>query len=224
MREEIFRYVKKKYKVEPDYPFPSVPFYPVLRHKDNRKLFAIIMEVSKDKLGLDGTDYVDIINVKLADPLLADMLSGQPGYFHGYHLRQGNWISILLDGTVPLENICRWIDESYVVTASKQKRQKYRPPKEWLVPANPKYYDIEHAFDHARRSPSSITIMFCTRKLSRRLRRSSGMSVRCICWRSPSGRRIGTDDFQTTTRHGRSPFPSQKTPTHGVRIGTAILR
>ncbi len=95
MREEIFRYVKKKYKVEPDYPFPSVPFYPVLRHKDNRKL-------------------------------LADMLSGQPGYFHGYHLRRGNWISILLDGTVPLENICRWIDESYVVTASKQKRQRRR--------------------------------------------------------------------------------------------------
>lgn len=90
MREDIFKYVKKKYKVEPDYPFPNVPFYPVLRHEDNHKLLAIIMEVSKDKLGLEGTDYVDIINVKLGDPLLADMLSGQPGYFHGYHVSRGN--------------------------------------------------------------------------------------------------------------------------------------
>ena len=40
--------------------------------------------------------------------------------------------------------------ESYVVTASKQKKQKFRPPKEWLIPANPKYYDIEHAFDNAK--------------------------------------------------------------------------
>ena len=34
MREEIFQYVKKKYKVEPDYPFSTAPTYPVLRHKD----------------------------------------------------------------------------------------------------------------------------------------------------------------------------------------------
>ena len=32
MREEIFQYVKKKYKVEPDYPFSTAPTYPVLRH------------------------------------------------------------------------------------------------------------------------------------------------------------------------------------------------
>ena len=36
------------------------------------------------------------------------------------------------------------------MTASKQKKQKLRPPKEWIVPANPKYYDIEHAFDHTK--------------------------------------------------------------------------
>lgn len=153
MRENIFEYVKKKYGAEPDYPFKSgrTPIaYPVLRHEDNRKIFALFMDVSMDKLGLDGTERVDIINVKMGDPLLADMLSQQTGYFHGYHISRGNWISILLDGTVPFEDVCRWIDESYVVTASKQKKQKMRPPKEWLVPANPKYYDIEHAFDETK--------------------------------------------------------------------------
>ena len=24
----------------------------------------------------------------------------------------------------------------------------FRPPKEWIIPANPKYFDIVHAFDH----------------------------------------------------------------------------
>ena len=150
MREEIFQYVKKKYKIKPDYPFSSAPAYPVLRHEDNRKWFALIMDVPREKLGLKDSGWVDIINVKLKDPLFVDMLVQQPGYFYGYHISRSNWISVLLDGTVPFEEICQWIDESYAVTASKQKRQKTRPPKEWIVPANPRYYDIEHAFDNTR--------------------------------------------------------------------------
>lgn len=150
MREDIFQYVKKKYGVEPDYPLPAAPGFPVLRHEDNRKWFALMMDVPGEKLGLHGAGRVDVVNVKLSDPLLVDMLTQQDGYFPGYHISRGNWISILLDGTVPLDEICRWVDESYAVTASKRTRQAIRPAKEWLVPANPKYYDIEHAFDTSK--------------------------------------------------------------------------
>ena len=150
MREKIFKYVKEKYKIKPDYPFSTFPDYPVLRHEDNRKWFALIMEISGEKLGLKSAEYVDIMNVKLGDPMLVDVLVRQPGYFHGYHIARGNWISILLDGTVPFEEICQWIDESYAVMASKQKKQKMRPPKEWIIPAHPDYYDIVHAFDDDR--------------------------------------------------------------------------
>lgn len=146
-REDIIKYVKKKYGVEEDYPFPAAPAFPVMRHADNRKLFAVIWKVRREALGLDGTGWVDIINVKLGDPYYADMVVRQKGYFRGYHVRGGNWISILLDGTVPFNAICKMIDESFLVTASGQRKQKYRPPKEWIVPANPRYYDIVHAFD-----------------------------------------------------------------------------
>lgn len=147
LRDEIFQYVKKKYRVTPDYPLPTAMNFPVLRHRDNRKWFAIIMDVEKEKLGISGPGRTDVINVKLADPMFAEMLTQQPGYFRGYHLNRGNWISILLDGTVPVSDICVLIDESFLVTASKQNRQKLRPAREWLVPANPKYYGIEHAFE-----------------------------------------------------------------------------
>lgn len=86
MREEIFKYVKKKYGVVPDYPLPTAQSFPVFRHADNRKWFAIIMDVPREKLGLDGIGHIDIINVKMGDPLLAEMLSQQTGYFHGYHM------------------------------------------------------------------------------------------------------------------------------------------
>ena len=67
MKEEIFQYVKKKYKTVPDYPFRTASTYPVLRHADTRKWFALIMDVPRKKLGLKGAEYVDIINVLLGD-------------------------------------------------------------------------------------------------------------------------------------------------------------
>ena len=38
--------------------------------------------------------------------------------FPGYHIRRGNLVSILLEGSVSLDEICSWIDKSYQVTAS----------------------------------------------------------------------------------------------------------
>ena len=107
------------------------------------------MNVRRNKLGLDGEEKVDILNVKLSDPLLVDMLVRQAGYLRGYHISRGNWVSILLDGTVLFDDICGWLNESFMTTASKQKKQKVRPLKEWIIPANPKYYNIKQAFEDA---------------------------------------------------------------------------
>ena len=147
VREKVYQYVKKKYGNEPEYLWLRFPDYAVFRHEDNRKWYGLIMDVPRKNLGLPGEGRVDILNVKLDDLLLADMLVQREGYLRGYHLNRGNWISILLDGTVPEEEIEDMIDLSYRVTASSGEKQKIRPPKEWVVPANPKYYDIVHAFD-----------------------------------------------------------------------------
>ena len=146
-REQLFDYIKKKYKANPEYLWRRFPDYAIFRHTDNKKWFGLVMDIKRRNLGMDGDDIVDVLNVKLSDPLLVDMLIQQPGYFRGYHISRGNWVSILLDGSVPFDDICRWLEESYLTTASKQKKQKLRPPKEWLVPANPKYYDVERAFE-----------------------------------------------------------------------------
>ena len=150
LREQLFDYVKKKYKAEPEYLWTRFPNYAVFRHADNGKWFGIVMDIPGRKLGMDTDDIVDILDVKLSDPLLVDLLIQQPGYFPGYHMSRKSWVSILLDGSVPLEEICRWLEESYLATASGEKKQKLRPPKEWLIPANPKYYDVRTAFENAR--------------------------------------------------------------------------
>ena len=148
-KEAIIAYVKKKYGAVPENLWMRYPNYAIFRHEDNGKWFALMMDVEKNKLGLPGNNAVDILNVKLADPILTDLLVQQPGYMRGYHIARGNWISILMDGTVPLKDLCRWVDESYLVTASAQQKKKMRPPKEWIIPTNPKYYDIQNAFAQA---------------------------------------------------------------------------
>lgn len=141
--------MKEKYGAEPEYLWRRYPNYAIFRHSDNEKWFGLVMNVGRDKLGLKGEGSVDILNVKLTDPLLIDLLIQQSGYFRGYHISRGNWVSILLDGSVPFDDIRRWLDESYMATASKAKKQKLRPPKEWIIPANPKYYDVEAVFENA---------------------------------------------------------------------------
>ena len=118
-RDDILKYVKDKYDSEPEYLWRRFPDYVVFRHEDNRKWYALIMDVHRDKLGLQGKDRVDILNVKMSDPFLVSILIQQEGYFKGYHISRGNWISILLDGTVPYDEICEMIDDSFIVTASR---------------------------------------------------------------------------------------------------------
>lgn len=149
MKALVFDYIKKKYGVSPEYPWSKYDANAVFRHNDNSKWFALVMEVGKDKLGLSGKESVDVINLKIDDPYFHDVLVQEDGIMPAYHMNKFHWISVLLDGTVPQERVCDLIDLSFAATASAKKKKKIRPPKEWLIPANPKFYDILHAFDGA---------------------------------------------------------------------------
>ena len=147
MRQKIIDYIKKKYKSAPEYLWKKYPDYAVFRHEDNNKWFALQAPVPKDKLGLEGNEIVEVINVKVDDMFFRDMLIRQDGILPAYHMNKQHWVTVILDGTVNEEQVRSLIDSSYLATASAKKKEKIRPPKEWIIPANPKYYDIEHAFD-----------------------------------------------------------------------------
>ena len=117
-RQQIFDYAKKKYGTAPEYLWARYPSYAVLRHLDNEKWYGIVMNVPKNKLGLQGTDIVDILDVK-CDQVMIDVLCQSSGFLPGYHMNKTNWLSVLLDGTVPDEQILDLLDMSYQMTAKK---------------------------------------------------------------------------------------------------------
>ena len=110
-REEIFEYVKKQYGTIPEYLWSSSPDSAVLRHH-NGKWYAVIMNVERSKLGLDGDDTVEIIDVK-CDPEMTGMIIQTYGFLPGYHMNKQHWITILLDGTVGESKILDFLDLSY---------------------------------------------------------------------------------------------------------------
>lgn len=112
-RKELFEWAKETYGTIPDYPWKD--WNAVLRHKDNNKWYALVMEVAESKLGLQGDRVVDVLNIK-CEPMLIGSLRLKQGFFPAYHMNKDKWISIILDGTVPSEEIKDLIDLSYKLT------------------------------------------------------------------------------------------------------------
>ena len=110
-REEIYEYVKKQYGTVPEYLWKESPESAVLRHK-NGKWYAVLMQVEKSRLGLEGDTKVDIIDVK-CDPDMVGLLTQTYGFLPGYHMNKKYWISMLLDGTVSEAKILDFLDMSY---------------------------------------------------------------------------------------------------------------
>lgn len=145
-RSEIIAYAEKQYGTTPEYLWRAIPGYAVLRHEDSRKWYGLIMDVPAEKLGIRRKITVDILEIK-CDPILSGSLINGNGIRSAYHMKQGGWISVLLDGSVEKTLIFSLLDMSYELTFNRRTGKKLPTgPQEWIVPANPKYYDLQKAF------------------------------------------------------------------------------
>lgn len=110
-REDIFSYVKEKYDTEPDYPWENDVNSAVLR-KQNKKWYSLIMRIRKDLIGMEGSEYIDVINVKCT-PLVREILIGEGKAVPAYHMNKRLWITIPLNDKISMEELFGAIDESY---------------------------------------------------------------------------------------------------------------
>ena len=115
IREQLETQIKKKYKLhEEQLPFNHED-YAVFRQPSG-KWFAVFFVKPYSEFGLGGDKTVDVVSFKIRDHELTETLYEQPGYIKGYPNSGWGWVSALLDGTVPFEDLCRWLDESYNTT------------------------------------------------------------------------------------------------------------
>lgn len=113
--EGVIEYCVSNYGSEPDHPWAKHPDYTVLRHTVSGKWYALVMNVPANKLGLTGTDTLWVLNIK-CDPVLVQGLLQREGFLPAYHMSKTCWISALLDGTVPDDELKALMDASYTLT------------------------------------------------------------------------------------------------------------
>ena len=114
-REDILKYVDENYNTKSEHLWAKYPSYEVLRHNSNRKWYAVIMDIPRNKVGLDGEELIDVLDVK-CEPDMVPLLSSQEGFCEAYHMNKKHWITIVLNGTAADEEIYNFLDMSYELT------------------------------------------------------------------------------------------------------------
>ena len=132
----VNNYIKNKYGSNPEFLWNKFPLYAVYRNKNNKKWFSIIMNLDRSKLD-NNKGEVEVINLKLDACEIQELLKCK-GFYKAYHMSKTDWITVILDGTLGDDLVFSLIDKSYNLVNEKE---------EWLVPCNPKYYDIVNCFN-----------------------------------------------------------------------------
>ena len=102
--KEIVAYVKNKYGDELEFLWEKSPKNAVIRRKSSNKWYAVILTISKRKIGLDSDKIIEVINLHNSEEEIKKLIDCKK-YFPAYHMNKKHWISIAL-------NVCK--DEAFI--------------------------------------------------------------------------------------------------------------
>ena len=124
-KQDFFELCSSSYLTLPDYPFDEDFETAVFRHSDNRKWFALSMQVSRLKFGLDSDEVIDVVNLKLPTEMFGSF-GAADGVYPAYHMNKLHWISVLLPDA-PDDVVQFLVNVSF--EATKVPKKKSRQPK-----------------------------------------------------------------------------------------------
>lgn len=107
----LIKYVEETYGDSPEYLWEKFPDNAIWRRNDNKKWYGLILTARGDRVGLDSSEKVELIDVR-ANPDEIDSLIDGKSIFQGYHMNKKHWISMRLDGSFDFDAICKLLDTS----------------------------------------------------------------------------------------------------------------
>lgn len=114
----IINYVKAKYDNDLEFLWKKSPKNAIWRNQNNRKWYGTVLVISKDKLKIESNEMVEILDLRYQKNDIKNIIDNYK-IFPGYHMNKDNWITIILDGRVELEEIYQLIDNSYQLSLHK---------------------------------------------------------------------------------------------------------
>lgn len=110
--QRIIQYVSDTYGDTLEFLWEKFPDNAIWRRKDNKKWYGILLTVTKNKLGLPSEEKIEIIDLRVNAESIDAIIDGKT-IFGGYHMNKKHWVTICLDGSVPLKDIEKMLDLSY---------------------------------------------------------------------------------------------------------------
>ena len=122
-RQAFLEYCLDTYGTAADYPFDEDFETAVLRHAGSRKWYALVMRISRRKVGIDSDEMVDVVNLKLPLEMFGSF-GAADGVYPAYHMNKVHWISVVLNdaGDDLIEFL---VHASYEGTKDKKNRLKH---------------------------------------------------------------------------------------------------
>ncbi|MDE7399835.1 MAG: MmcQ/YjbR family DNA-binding protein [Oscillospiraceae bacterium] len=114
MTKRLIEYVREKYGCELEFLWEKFSDNAVWRRGDTGKWFAAVLTVSRRKLGLKSDEVVEIIDLRLPPEQMEFLVDGKR-YFGGWHMNKKHWYTMILDGSIPFDELCERIDESWIL-------------------------------------------------------------------------------------------------------------
>ncbi|MCR5261078.1 MAG: MmcQ/YjbR family DNA-binding protein, partial [Candidatus Gastranaerophilales bacterium] len=110
----IIDFSKRKYGSDLEFLWANSPDCAVLRRKDTKKWYAIIMCVSEQKLGLKSDNIVEVINFRVNPEKTAEIIDHR-NYFPAYHMNKRSWITANLSADFDENELEARIETSYTL-------------------------------------------------------------------------------------------------------------
>ena len=110
--KNVIDYCYKKYGDCLEFLWEKVDDNAIIRRKDTRKWYAVFMLIAKNKLGLEGEEIIEVLNLKLGKEKVSNLIDNKK-YFKAYHMNKNYWITILLDESKSVKEILSLVDISY---------------------------------------------------------------------------------------------------------------
>ena len=101
---------------ELEFLWEKFPENAICRRKDNKKWYVAFIRLPKNKLSLNGTEKVDILDVRSDE---VEKLIDNKTILPAYHMNKKNWVTILLDGNGDLKTVYDLVDKSYLLAKKK---------------------------------------------------------------------------------------------------------
>lgn len=100
-----------KYNETPEFLWQKFPNNAIIRRADNRKWYALLVKVAADKVGLAGSELVDLLVVRAEPATIAAKLQAGTA-LPAYHMNKQHWLSYQLDQQTPLADLMAAIEAS----------------------------------------------------------------------------------------------------------------